>query len=108
MTDSAKLILLKTMIDPGDSDETLTAFLDIAAETVLNAAYPYQDISGLEVPARYDALQVEIAAYLLNKRGAEGEVIHSENGVQRSYGSAGVPTDYLKGITPFCGVVGEE
>ena len=33
---------------------------------------------------RYSYLQVEIATYLLNKRGGEGELSHSENGISRS------------------------
>ena len=34
---------------------------------------------------KYQSLQVEIAAYLLDKRGATGEIAHSENGISRSY-----------------------
>ena len=50
---------------------------------VLQRAYPYANVS--KVPMKYDAVHVEIAAYMINKRGAEGEVSHSENGVSRTY-----------------------
>ena len=50
-------------------------------------------------------LQVEIAAYLMNKRGAEGETYHGENGVNRTYENASVPASMLAGVTPFCGGV---
>ena len=44
------------------------------------------------------------AVYLLNKRGAEGETAHSENGISRSYESADIPESMLSGIIPFAGV----
>jgi hypothetical protein len=42
---------------------------------------------------------------MFNKRGAEGETAHSENGVSRTYQSANVSEDLLKEITPKAGVV---
>ena len=50
-------------------------------------------------------LQIRIAVEMFNKRGAEGEIAHSENGVSRSYASANVSEDLLKEITPKVGVV---
>ena len=48
--------------------------------------------------------QVEIAVYLMNKRGAEGESAHSENGVSRTYENGDVPASMLRGIVPMVGV----
>jgi hypothetical protein len=42
---------------------------------------------------------------MFNKRGAEGETAHSENGVSRSYSSASVSEELLREITPKVGVV---
>jgi len=50
-------------------------------------------------------LQLEIATYLLNKRGAEGQTAHSENGISRSYESADVPSSMLNQIVPHCGII---
>ena len=58
-----------------------------------------------EVPEKYGALQCEIAAYMLNKRGAEGQTSHSENGITRSYENADVPSSMLKVVTPHVGVI---
>lgn len=100
--------MLTTMIGPGDDDETLSAYLSVAAEKILYTAYPYvADHSEMSVPPMYDTLQVEIAAYLMNRRGAEGETQHIENGVHRNYGSSDVPPDLMKRIVPFVGVVKE-
>lgn len=54
---------------------------------------------------KYDAVHVEIAAYMINKRGAEGEVSHSENGVSRTYEDGDIPPSLLRAITPVAGVL---
>lgn len=99
MTDATKLILLKDMTGEVDGD-TLQAYLDLAGQIVLNKCYPF-DKTVTTVPACYDSNHVEIAAYLLNKRGAEGEQRHTENGIDRAYEAASVPASMLKLIVPF-------
>ena len=104
MTQSTMVILLSEMT--GENDETLLlAYLDLAAARVLERCYPF-DSSVTQVPARYQNVQVEIAAYLLNKRGAEGETRHNENGVDRTYESASVPESMLRAVVPMAKAVG--
>ena len=108
MTEVEKLSMLRVMVgqpNEGDwADDVLTSYLAIAGQKIINRAYPYDD-TVTEVPRRYGYLQCDIAAYLLNKRGAEGQVAHSENGVSRSYESADVPESMLSEVVPFCGVI---
>lgn len=109
MTNMEKLALCRAMVDQSEeaegwSDEILTQYLTIAGQKILNRAYPYDDTVE-EVPRRYGVLQCEIAAYLLNKRGAEGEVSHSENGISRTYENADVPESMLRDVIPHCGLV---
>lgn len=104
MTQTEKLTLLKAMVGSSDTDDVLLAYLDLAGAKIINRAYPY-DSEVTEVPRRYEFLQCEIAAYLLNKRGAEGQTGHSENGISRSYESAGVPESMLGAVTPMVGVL---
>ncbi len=103
MTEVEKLSMLRVMVgqpNEGDwSDEVLTSYLRIAGQKIINRAYPYDD-TVTEVPRRYGYLQCDIAAYLLNKRGAEGQTAHSENGVSRSYESADVPESMLREVIP--------
>lgn len=54
---------------------------------------------------KYDTVQVEIAAYMLNKRGAEGEIVHLENGISRHYEDGDIPPTLLRRITPMVGVM---
>ena len=104
MRQTEKLTLLKAMVGSTDSDDVLLAYLDIAGGKILNRAYPY-GTEETTVPVRYDFLQCEIAAYLLNKRGAEGQTGHNENGISRTYESADVPESLLGAITPCVGVI---
>jgi hypothetical protein len=109
MTEVEKLSLLRAMVgtpntDENWSDDVLISYLTIAGRKIINRAYPYDD-EITEVPRRYGYLQCEIACYLLNKRGAEGQTAHSENGVSRSYESADVPESMLSEVIPFCKVI---
>lgn len=84
---------------------TLSTYLLLAKQAVLLRLYPYKDNSSEgEVPAKYHGVQVEIAAFMLNKRGAEGEKAHSENGITRSYESGDIPDSLLRRIVPMAGV----
>lgn len=105
MTNEEKLEMLKAMIgDSTDSNIVLSTYLKIAGDKIINKAYPYDnDIT--EVPSRYDVLQCELAAYLLNKRGAEGQISHSENGITRSYEDADIPASMLRSVTPHVGII---
>ena len=103
MTEDEKLIILKAMVGDSDSDEVLSTYLKLAGRKIIARAYPY-DPDVTDVPAQYDTLQCEIAAYMLNKRGAEGQTSHTENGITRQYENADVPSSMLKAVTPHCGV----
>ena len=104
MTDSEKLLVLKTMTDEVD-EVLLNTYLSIGAHKVCRRAYPF-DLTQTVVPAQYEMNQIEIAAYLINKRGAEGELSHSENGISRSYSDGDVPASMLREIVPMCAVIG--
>ena len=115
MTEVEKLTMVRLMVEQpneGDwSDDVLISYLAIAGRKIINRAYPYDDTVD-EVPRRYGYIQCEIAAYiqceiaayLLNKRGAEGQTAHSENGISRSYESADIPESMLSEVTPHVGV----
>lgn len=99
MTQVQKTAMLKAMTDERD-EEVLSTYLTLAGNKVVRRAYPY-DPTQTEVPAQYASVQVEIAAYMLNKRGAEGETGHSENGISRSYEDGDIPPSLMRQIVPF-------
>lgn len=81
-------------------------YLDNAAEVILNQMYPFneswetEDGSSPTVPARYQNVQMRIAVIFLNKRGADGESMHIENGINRHYSTTDVPADLRRQIVP--------
>lgn len=108
MNATEKLTMLKVLVDIKGvtQDSALTVYLTLAGKAIVSKVFPY-DSTQTEVPPRYDFLQCEIAAYLWNKRGAEGETSHNENGISRSYENADVPSSMLNEIVPFCGSIRE-
>lgn len=104
MTDAEKLAILRQMLDSGDttSDAIANAYLEAAKKAVINIAYPFG--AGTEtMPEKYDYEQIEIALYMLNKRGAEGESIHVEGGTHRHFETADIPVSLRARITSKTG-----
>lgn len=108
MEDSVKLAELRLILDPVDDDDsTLLSYLAQAKDVILNRMYPYMDddaYGSMDIPKRYESKQIRVAAYLLNKRGAEGETQHIENGIHRNYKSSDVPEDMLWDVFPAVGI----
>ena len=110
MTD-AEMILLVSGMSGESNNDTVSAFLTMAGNAILNRAYPFvpdSERDSLTVPLRYQNLQCEIATFLLLKRGAEGETAHNENGINRSYENGRIPYSMLKEVVPYCAAVGGE
>ena len=95
---------LKIRITENVTDVELEDILESAKAAILSRRFPFGE-QPTELEERYKDLQIRIAVEMFNKRGAEGEIAHSENGVSRTYQSANVSEDLLKEITPKAGVV---
>ena len=104
MTEAEKISMVKAMT--GETDEaTVLAYLNTAGSKICRKAYPFAE-TGMNVPPKYEYTQVEIAVYLLNKRGAEGETSHSENGISRTYENADIPASLMREIVPMASTIG--
>lgn len=106
MSETEKITMVKTLSGETD-DGTVSAYLKLAGNKICRKAYPY-DVMATKVPEQYDYTQVEITVYLLNKRGAEGQTSHSENGVSRTYENGDIPSALLRDIVPFASVMGKQ
>lgn len=109
MTDTAKLMELRKILGSGedDADSILLSYLAQAGDIILHRMYPYGSEYVYEeftVPAKYEMKQIRIAAYLLNKRGAEGQTMHIENGTHFRYKNADVPEEILFDVMPLVGI----
>ena len=107
MTTEKKVAMLRSMMCGDDEDSgILEIYLELAGNKILNRMYPYKEsFEGIEVPEKYVMLQLKISCYLLNKRGAEGQIQHIENGTRQEWGAADIPDGMLEEIVPFCQVI---
>lgn len=103
MLTSEKIVMVQAMSGEADGD-TVSAYLDLAGSKICRLAYPF-DPTVTEIPEQYEYLQIEIAVYLLNRRGTEGTVSHSENGYSDTYASADIPDELKRQIVPAAGVL---
>lgn len=104
MTQEEMLEAVTTLVADPRFDDYIPTYLTFAQGIVTQHLFPYVDASWEDVPTKYHARTCEIAVYLVNRRGGEGETTHSESGVSRSYEDAGVPASYFRGMPPMVGV----
>lgn len=106
MTDAQKAIIIRAQVDTDITDATIDAYLAIAGDRVLLRLYPY-GATVTTVPTMYEYLQCVLAARMINRIGAEGEISHSENGISRTWDSAS-DEDVLSQIISNVGVIEED
>ena len=95
---------LKIRITEKVDDNELEDILESAKAVILSRRFPFGE-QPTDIEPKYMDLQIRIATEMFNKRGAEGETAHSENGISRSYSSASVSEELLREITPKAGIV---
>lgn len=103
MTDLEKRAELAISISPDtENDDVLDSLLSSAGSLILNRMYPFGYADGMQIPARYENIQIQLATELYTQRGAEGQTGHSENGINRSWPEK---NRLLSMIVPHCGSV---
>ena len=105
LIDRAKLRL---GIDSSDrsNDDLLEELINSAESAILARRFPFGYDETTVLSSAYDDLKIRIAMDLFNKIGAEGQLSHSENGVQRTYESSWISESLLQEVTPRVGVSG--
>ena len=101
MTDAEKLTAIKTLLDDGTgnmpSDTTLNTYIQLAGGEILY--WMYHLIGGVPegvsaVPERYDTTHIYAVVAGYTHTGSEGQRLHNENGVHRSFVSSDM-VDYI-------------
>lgn len=106
MTNEVKIERLKVLISPDSaSDELLAHLLEQSEGIILNRRFPFGAPEGAVVPAQYEHIQLQVALELFSKMGAEGQLIHAENGISRTWETADVSNSLLRRIVPVIGSV---
>ena len=104
MTLYDKITRVKALSDETD-DEKIFAFLTHAGQELYHIGDPFHTMTEEQFIERYEDVQIDAAAYKLNKRGWDYAKIYTENGVRREYESGDLPSSILNRITPICGAV---
>lgn len=109
MSNDEKIAIVKALVGgiPEATDTLVGVYLSDAQAAILGRLYRVYGgyPEGTEVPIMYESLQCRLAARYFLRRGAEGEIIHAENGVSRQYGST-VDEELLREVMPYAKVGG--
>ena len=106
MTNAEKIEKVKVLISPdAASDELLLYLLEQSEGIILNRRYPFGAPEGASLSPLHEQIQIRIAVELFSKMGAEGQVMHIENGVHRTWEAGDVSPSLLRQIIPVCGSV---
>lgn len=108
MIEKEKTAMVKSLVDndPNATDSVVGVYLTIAKDAILKRAYPFGIPETYEgFPCKYEMTQCKLAARYFLMRGAEGEISHNENGINRTYDSVNAE-DILDEIVPFARVCG--
>lgn len=84
----------------------LALLLDFAKDKILAQGYPFGNYPD-KLPARYQSLQIRIAAELYNHIGANGQTSYTNNGITRVWESSDVAQSLLNEVVPRVGVIGD-
>ncbi|MBS6475119.1 MAG: DNA-packaging protein [Clostridiales bacterium] len=104
MLESEKIKLCRNLInDVSVTDAQISTYLSVSQSRIIRRLYPFEPELP-ELPSIYDMMQCELAVRMIARRGGEGEIGHSENGVSRSYASVD-DEDILSRITPYIKVM---
>ena len=88
---------LRLNISDTSEDELLTDHLQSAID-VVNELRNYTSTDIAIVEPQYKSVVIDLAISTYNKMGAEGQLEHSENGVNRVYESSDYPSSILSRI----------
>ena len=84
---------------------TVTTTDDLSGDVVTETTEETVTVTETYIEPRYEDLQYRISLDLYNKQGAEGETVHKENGIDRTFESSWISDQLLSEVTPLAGAV---
>lgn len=101
---SIEKLQLRLRLSADQDVDLLAELLNSAESAIMARRFPFGYSGNEEMPEQYSDLQLRIAMDMYNKIGAEGQLSHSENGVQRTYESSWISESLLSEVVPRVGV----
>lgn len=95
---------LQALIGEEVSAELASLYINRAKATIMLRRRPFAEYDATLWESRYDQLAVKLADFMWKKRGAEGQIRHNENGIEREWQRGDVPWDMLSDVKPLAGV----
>ena len=96
MAINQQLQRLKSQLgNPSNEDDILEFCLERASDIICDIR------NSDKVERKYLSTQIAIAIEIYNKRGAEGQGSHTENGISRVYVSGDISHHLIRKITPI-------
>lgn len=88
MTEAEKIETVQALVgfDEMATSQLVGVYLADAKDAILRRRYPFGVPESYDI-SQYDYLQCKLAMRYFLRRGAEGEIAHNENGVNRTYGT---------------------
>lgn len=106
MTDNEKAEKIIELLSPETvTTEEVLPYVLIAKEIMLNRLYPFCEWDTVSLPPRYDMLHCSATIELWNRRGAEGQISHSENGISRTWANSILSPFLINLLIPQVGSV---
>lgn len=99
----SKVAMALCGVEEGSKDAALLAgaYVPVARAAILALRNPFsKDPYGEAWEPRYDMLLCEWVAELWARRGGEGEVSHSENGISRTWAASNVSPSLVRRVVP--------
>mgnify|MGYP002622569097 CR=1 FL=1 len=109
MTDAEKLTMVKTLLDIDTTDISedalIAVYLTASAREILAWRFSYGSTEVTEVPDEYEMTQIfaVVAGYSIG--GAEGQTVHNENGINRTFKYTDMVAYIRAHVIPICKVV---
>ena len=87
MTQEEKINAVNKMLDKVEDTDKLSVYLNFARDEILNKMYAFDNKPAdvVDVPSKYEQVQIMAVLVGLTVAGAEGQNSHSENGIGRSF-----------------------
>lgn len=86
------LLKSKLNINESDQDTLLQLLIDQAKDIVTKEYFAYAEVpEDFVFPETFTYVALEVATYLYNKVGIEGQVSHKEQGIDRVFEDGGIP-----------------